>query len=256
MEQYSLIELSDMHLVYGAANQSGRRAARIYAQRFPQRRHPAHTMFQRLDQRLRETGSLRANMSETGRPRSVTPDVEEVILGVVEEEPSVSSRAIARRVQLSQSTVLRILHEQLFYPFHPQRVQCLNPDDYPRRREFCEWFLHQSALIPDFSSCVLFTDESSFTRDGIFNTHNQHIWDQVNPFAIAVRSHQVRFSVNIWCGIIHKHYSVHMSCQITGTFWKTTCPFYWKRCRLQYGPRYGFSMMEHLLTSVLRQGNS
>ena len=121
-------------------------------------------MFQRLDQRLRETGSLRANMSETGRPRSVTPDVEEVILGVVEEEPSVSScsRAIARRVQLSQSTVLRILHEQLFYPFHPQRVQCLNPDDYPRRHEFCKWFLHQSALIPDFSSCVLFTDESSF----------------------------------------------------------------------------------------------
>ncbi|PSN42523.1 hypothetical protein C0J52_16176 [Blattella germanica] len=82
MEQYSLIELSDMHLVYGAANESGRRAARIYAQRFPQRRHAAHTMFQRLDQRLRETGSLRANMSETGRPRSVTPDVEEVILGV------------------------------------------------------------------------------------------------------------------------------------------------------------------------------
>ena len=78
-------------------------------------------------------------MSETGRPRSVTPDVEEVILGVVEEKSSVSSRAIARRVQLSQSTVLRILHKQMFYPFHPQRVQCLNPDDYPQRREFCEW---------------------------------------------------------------------------------------------------------------------
>ena len=63
-------ELTDMHLVYGAAYQSERSATRMYAERFPQRRHPTHTMFQRLGQRLRERGSLRLNMSETGRPRS------------------------------------------------------------------------------------------------------------------------------------------------------------------------------------------
>ena len=78
----------------------------MYAESFPQRRHPTHTMFQRLDQRLRERGSLRPNMSEASRPRSLIPDVEEAILGLLEDEPSISSPEIARRVELNQSNVL------------------------------------------------------------------------------------------------------------------------------------------------------
>ena len=190
-------ELTDMHLVYGDTYQNGRRAVRMYAERFPQRRHPAHTMFQRLDQRLRERGSLRSNMSGIGRPSSLTRDVEKAILGLVEDEPSISSREILRRVELNQSTELRILHDQLLYAFHPQCVQCLNLEDYAGRCRFCEWFLHQSAVVPDFESCVLFSEESAFTKDGIFNTHNQHIWDQINPLAFTIRSHQVRFIINI-----------------------------------------------------------
>ena len=107
MELYSINELTDMHLVYGAAYQSERIAARMYVERFPQRRHPSHTMFQRFDQRLRERGSLRPDMSETGRPRSLTPDVEEAILGLLEDEPAISSREIAHHVELNQSNVLR-----------------------------------------------------------------------------------------------------------------------------------------------------
>ena len=51
MEQYSMNELTDKHLVYGAAYQSERRAARMYAERFPQRRHPAHNMSSELTNR-------------------------------------------------------------------------------------------------------------------------------------------------------------------------------------------------------------
>ena len=108
--------------MYGVAYQNVKIAARMYAERFPQRRHPAHTTFQRLDQRLPERGSLRPNMSETGLPRSLTPDVEEAILGLVEDEPSISSREIARRVELNQSNELRFFHEQLLYHFHPQLI--------------------------------------------------------------------------------------------------------------------------------------
>ena len=79
-------------------------------------------------------------MFETGQPHSLTPGVEEAILGLMENEPSISSREIARRVELNQSNVLRIFHEQLLYHFHPQRIQCLNPEDYPRRRQRYECF--------------------------------------------------------------------------------------------------------------------
>ena len=96
-----------------------------------------------------------------------------------------------------------VFHDQLLYHFHPQLIQCLNPEDYPQRRQFYECFLHQSAVVPDFASCVLFSDELAFTRDSVFNTHNQHIMDQINPVAFTVRLHQVTFSINIWCGSIH-----------------------------------------------------
>jgi len=49
---------------------------------------------------------------------------------------------------------------------------------------------------------TLFTDEASFTRDGINNTHNSHRWSDINPYAIVERNSQHRFSVNAWCGEI------------------------------------------------------
>ena len=51
--------LVDMTLCYGAAGGSGRRALRIYQERFPNRNHPHHIMFARLYQRLCEDGSHR-----------------------------------------------------------------------------------------------------------------------------------------------------------------------------------------------------
>lgn len=55
---------------------------------------------------------------------------------------------------------------------------------------------------PQFTTKVLFTDEAKFTRDGMFNMHNAHIWSTENPHAIVPRKAQHQFSVNSWCGIL------------------------------------------------------
>ena len=39
----------------------------------------------------------------------------------------------------------------------------------------------------------------------MFNAHNSHVWSQLNPHETFVHHHQVRFSVNIWAGIIGDH---------------------------------------------------
>ncbi|KAJ4428021.1 hypothetical protein ANN_24035 [Periplaneta americana] len=44
--------------------------------------------------------------------------------------------------------------------------------------------------------------EAQFTRDGITNFHNQHVWAYENPRATVPSHHQVRFSLNMWAGII------------------------------------------------------
>lgn len=87
------------------------------------------------------------------------------------------------------------------YPYHLQRVQALYPGDHIRRLAFCQWFLQQQAH-PNFAWHVLFTDESEFTRDGINNFHNQHIWDFENPHEVIQSGNQRRFSLNVWAGIV------------------------------------------------------
>jgi len=41
-----------------------------------------------------------------------------------------------------------------------------------------------------------------FTRDGIFNFHNVHIWAHANPHAIREARHQTTFSIKVWAGIV------------------------------------------------------
>jgi hypothetical protein len=57
-------------------------------------------------------------------------------------------------------------------------------------------------LNPFFVSSVLFTDETAFTRNGIINFHNNHVWAKENPHAVVQSRHQQQLSINVWEGII------------------------------------------------------
>ena len=48
-------------------------------------------------------------------------------------------------------------------------------------------------------------DEATFTCDGVFNKHNNHVWPEVNPHSTRLRGGQQRFSVNMWTRMIHGH---------------------------------------------------
>lgn len=204
MERYSNAELADMHLTYGAANCSGRLAQRMYAQHYPLRQTPCRTFFARLHQRLSDSGSFRASRPErVRRPR--TRINEEAVLDLVQNNPGCSTRGIARRVGLSHMTVWRILHSHHMYPFRMQRVQLLQDGDFAPRVAFARWYLEMCARDTRFSDKVLFTDEATFTREGIFNSHNTHEWSLENPHAIRTHAAQVRFSINVWAGILGNH---------------------------------------------------
>ena len=56
----------------------------------------------------------------------------------------------------------------------------------------------------NFVSTILFTNEASFTRDGIFNFHNNHNWDEESSHVVMHSRHQHQFSLNVWAGIIDK----------------------------------------------------
>ncbi|GFV28514.1 uncharacterized protein TNCV_3984651 [Trichonephila clavipes] len=53
-----------------------------------------------------------------------------------------------------------------------------------------------------FVSSVLFCDEATFSREGVLNTHNAHMWALNNPHSTRPRAMQQRFTVNVWAGIV------------------------------------------------------
>ena len=51
---------------------------------------------------------------------------------------------------------------------------------------------------PNFPRQILVTDEAHFTREGVLNSHNSHVW------ADAARPHgfKHRYGLNIWAGFL------------------------------------------------------
>lgn len=200
---FTLNEYCDMYLVLGECGGNFRRAAATYAVRYQERIHPDKNVFQRLDQRMRETGRVDIIMETVGRPRTArTPQVEEAILQAVEENPNIGIRGIGRNLNVNYSVVQRVLKSEAYHPFHYTKVQALSENDFPLRVNFCRWMLDTINLNPNFQNQILWTDESTFTRDGQLNMHNYHFYARENPHAIRRRGFQQRFSVNVFAGII------------------------------------------------------
>ncbi|GFW71448.1 DUF4817 domain-containing protein [Trichonephila clavipes] len=104
-----------------------------------------------------------------------------------------------------QHRLERILDDSALHPFHYQRVQSLKECDFAPRQAFSQWYLQQRIANPFFAATVLFTDEASFSREGIFNTHNSHSCAAANPHITRSRAAQDRFLVNVWAGILGDH---------------------------------------------------
>lgn len=155
--------------------------------------------------------SMQKNTPGQGRPRTVrTLEQEEEVLQYFENNPSSSTRAAASSLGTSRSSVQRILHDDEQHAYHRQKVQGLCPEDYPARVDFCRWLLDRNANDPEFIRKIMFSDESSFTREGIFNSRNSHVWAQVNPHATYTHAQQRKFRVNMWAGIIDDQIMIYM----------------------------------------------
>lgn len=206
VRMYSVREYCDMYVIFGQCNGNALRTSREYGRRYPSRRQPDANVIRRLDDRLRTTGSVlpTANLHNVGGRThgGLTLSQESAIMRRVAADPGLSTRALGRQVHAPRSTVHRRLREARLYPFHYRTVQGLQADDWPRRIAFCEWLLHRHEADNAFLARILWTDEACFTRDGIFNCHNSHVWALSNPHALRPHRHQRRWSVNVWAGIL------------------------------------------------------
>lgn len=191
-------EYADMLFVYGFCNGNGKAAQREYERRFPGRRLPNDKTFSNVFSYLREHGKF-PTVAENEHHERRHIGLEHDILDIVQNDPKISTRRISHATNVPHSTVWRRLKKNNLYPYHVQEVQRLQVGDEVPRLAFSRWILQNNRIL---HRC-LFTDEAQFTRDGINNSRNAHVWAQQNPFAIKQTHSQIRFSFNVWCGVIN-----------------------------------------------------
>ncbi|KAL0852138.1 hypothetical protein ABMA28_000375 [Loxostege sticticalis] len=206
---YSNSEFYEMMLCVGAArNNSIYEARQIYRQRFidgrppaEQRHLPPYSVFRNMCLRLQRTGSFHADREAAGRPTSRPADVEELILEHFDENPRTSTRRAGALFGVNHMLVWHTLHEDGQHPYHFRRTQELTPADYQPRMNFCRWYRSRAEADSSFTKKVLWTDEASFTRNGILNLHNGHVWSHTNPHASSQSNFQHQWRINVWAGI-------------------------------------------------------
>ncbi|CAH2090389.1 unnamed protein product [Euphydryas editha] len=135
-------------------------------------------------QRGNREGILRVDLDRT-----------EVVLEIVQRNPSTSTRAMARALDIPMTSIQAILHDEGYHAFHSRRVQALQPTDHQLHINFCQAMLRKEQDGPGFFNTVLWSDASRFERSGIFNTHNYHTWAIENPHAVRASTFQDCFSV-------------------------------------------------------------
>jgi DNA-binding CsgD family transcriptional regulator len=194
---YSRRHIADIHFVYGFCNGNAANAVREYARRFPNRPTPNARTFVRIHLRLGENG-IRRPVNE----RLISPK-EENVLRLITEDPKLSVRRISNGLSLSRRTVWRILKREGLHPCHFQRVQVIREPDYATRSTFASWICRRMRNDPNFLKRILWTDEATFTRSGITNHRNVHLWLPENPHAVRPSSFQHEFLVNAWAGMIN-----------------------------------------------------
>lgn len=100
--QFSNMEYTDMHFLYGFTGGNARAAREEYRRRYPGRRLPSARTIESVHRRLRECGHFRTVNWENNRPRSATSiNVEENILDYFTNHPESSTRRAALRFSVS-----------------------------------------------------------------------------------------------------------------------------------------------------------
>lgn len=152
--------------------------------------------------------SFEAFGSVADRPKSGRPRSARMLANIsrtresVEANESTSIRHRAQELNLSRSSLSRIMHHDLHLKAYKiSLVQELKESDHQSRLNYCNWLLNQSVKDPDFWQKIIMTDEAHFhLSEAVINRQNCRIWATEQPCVLkkgALHSPKV----TVWCGI-------------------------------------------------------
>lgn len=200
-------EKVDMILIYGECNKHCREAARVYANRYPERYHPPHNFFLRLVNNLRTYGTFSIRDAQRQPLRNMEPndDQKNEVIAYIQLNPHSSLRHVAREFGFSKKKVHKIFKKYKLHPYRADLVQHLRQGDDERRLTFIAWITTCINNDPLFLNYILWTDESKFTNNGVLNKQNNRYWSNGNPHWAVDTNYQTVWGTNVWCGLLGGH---------------------------------------------------
>ena len=118
---------------------------------------------------VRDTDSIDLS-SPPGRQRTI-----QKIKHRLEQRKPVSSRKTARQLDISRTSVRRILKNDLGLRAHKIQNELLRTNEHKEKRiRFANWI--RTNFRTENTMKILFSDEKTFDIDGICNSQNERIW--------------------------------------------------------------------------------
>jgi hypothetical protein len=185
--------------------------------------------------------------------RQVQHSVEEKenVIDGVQRGPRIVTRRVSARLSVPGMRVPRTLHTEGLYPYHTQRIQCVEPADMGSLVASCSCINANPQMIRN----ILFTNLAHFTRDGVNKTRNYVLWNHDNPHRTAKSKDRYRCFVNVFCFIISEQLNGPYICaqrltsDIYANYAKQTATSLREGVLYQH-VRCTTNMTEHLLVSV------
>jgi len=122
------------------------------------------------------------------------------VVGDVLEYPRLGTHRRAASLDLSRSTLRRLLKDANMYPYRMQRHHELQLPDLPKRVTFGNWFEQKCIADLNYDDTILYTDECHVDISGYVNSQNAVHWGTSRPTEVISRPlHPIR--VTIWIAI-------------------------------------------------------
>jgi hypothetical protein len=174
---FSIEDMIEIVFTYGECGRSYSVTVRRLQEKFPGRADEFYiSSVQRVIVRFKDTGDVRI-LPRVRNSFKQNKELSNAVVEQVMENPHTSTRAVTLQVDVSQSTVSRILKSLKFHPYKLQLYQQLVEADFEKRIDFCN-FMNER---PEDYAHILFSDESYFKNYGDVNSHNMQYCSIENP---------------------------------------------------------------------------
>lgn len=200
MVNLNLAERIQIIRLVGDNVRSMRQAAEEFNRRHPDREPIHHTTVCRINATFNRTGNVVEK--QTSRQRE-NVDTDGEILQHFRENPKTSLRQASRDLHVSVSKIRTCLKKNKVLPFKPKIMQTLERGDEERRMEFCLFCQGEYLTDENFLGNILFTDEATFTTNGVVSSQNSRHWTTENPHWAINSKRQYSQKINVWAGIFN-----------------------------------------------------